>query len=175
MQYCALLRGVNVNGTNMKMKDVCAVFENAGMKNVVSVLASGNIIFSSEKKIAVLKKLLEAAMSEAFDYEANLFLLKTESCKDIVDSNPFATEKEMHTYVFVGISNIENLLMEAFKSSAPSKKEKAFIGNGYFYWQIPKGETLHSAFSKVLGKKSMKAQFTSRNIHTIEKIWNKMQ
>ena len=47
-KYCAFLRGVNVNGTSMKMVDACNVFEVAGMKDISSVLATGNIIFSSE-------------------------------------------------------------------------------------------------------------------------------
>lgn len=64
--YCAFLRGVNVNGTNMKMAEVCQVFTDAGMQNVTSVLASGNIIFSSGKDAAQLKELLEKAMSQHF-------------------------------------------------------------------------------------------------------------
>ena len=43
-KFCAFLRGVNVKGTNMKMADVCKVFSDAGMQDVSSVLASGNII-----------------------------------------------------------------------------------------------------------------------------------
>jgi uncharacterized protein (DUF1697 family) len=41
---------VNVKGTNMKMAEVCALFQKSGMENVQAVLASGNIIFSSNKK-----------------------------------------------------------------------------------------------------------------------------
>ena len=59
MKYCAFLRGVNVKGTNMKMADVCQIFEAAGMQEVTSVLASGNLIFSSEEKGSALKILLE--------------------------------------------------------------------------------------------------------------------
>lgn len=50
MKYCAFLRGVNVKGTNMKMAEVCEVFKKAGMVEVSSVLASGNIIFASDKE-----------------------------------------------------------------------------------------------------------------------------
>jgi uncharacterized protein (DUF1697 family) len=57
-KYCAFLRGVNVKGTNMKMTDVCKVFADAGMKNVSSVLASGNILFQSNKNADDLKNIL---------------------------------------------------------------------------------------------------------------------
>jgi uncharacterized protein (DUF1697 family) len=59
MKYCAFLRGVNVKGTNMKMAEVCQVFKDAGMKDVASILASGNIVFSSDKKAGELKKFLK--------------------------------------------------------------------------------------------------------------------
>lgn len=58
-QFCAFLRGVNVKGTTMKMAEVCAVFEKAGMKDVSFVLASGNILFSSDKNKDELKTVLE--------------------------------------------------------------------------------------------------------------------
>jgi hypothetical protein len=46
--------------------------------------------------------------------------------------------------------------------------------NNIFYWQVPKGNTLDSTFGKILGRKSLKDQFTSRNINTFEKIIKKM-
>ena len=70
MKYCAFLRGVNVKGTNMKMSDVSQVFKDAGVTDVTSVLASGNIVFSSDKAPASLKQLLEESMSAYFSYEA---------------------------------------------------------------------------------------------------------
>jgi len=89
MKYCAFLRGVNVKGTNMKMADVCQVFKQAGMEDVVSVLASGNIVFSSDKKAEELKSILEKAMSDHFSYEAFLFVKSQEETESFWNSNPF--------------------------------------------------------------------------------------
>ena len=50
----------------MKMADVCEVFEKAGMQDVSSVLATGNILFSSDKSAAELKKILEKKTEFAF-------------------------------------------------------------------------------------------------------------
>lgn len=61
--YCAFLRGINVNGRTMKMADVCDVFRSAGMTDVMSVLASGNIIFHSDCSQADLRRILESAMT----------------------------------------------------------------------------------------------------------------
>ncbi|AZA59861.1 DUF1697 domain-containing protein [Chryseobacterium indoltheticum] len=173
MQYCAFLRGVNVKGTNMKMAEVCQVFKNAGMENVNSVLASGNIIFSSDKNKDELKTVLEKAMSEYFNYEAFLFVKTADETGVYWVKNPFDKIDEFHTYAFVGSENVENILMNEFKNASKSENEKAEIVNNIFYWQVSKGNTLDSSFGKVLGKKNMKDQFTSRNINTFEKILKK--
>ncbi|SHK01056.1 Uncharacterized conserved protein, DUF1697 family [Epilithonimonas mollis] len=171
--YCAFLRGVNVNGTSMKMADVCEVFSQAGMNNVSSVLASGNILFQSDKNSAELKNILEKAMSQYFNYEAFLFI-RTEKEIDVIFKNdPFPVIDNYHNYVFIGSENIEETLLEEFEKSNNAEAEKAKIINNIFYWQVPKGQTLGSAFGKVLGKKSLKDKMTSRNLNTFEKILKK--
>ncbi len=174
MKYCAFLRGVNVKGTNMKMIDVCQVFKEAGVNEVISILASGNIIFSSDKKPEYLKIILEKAMSEHFSYEAFLFIKSHEETEHFWNGNPFEKNEDFHIYAFVGIDGVENILMNEFESAVKTENEDAKIVNHIFYWQVPKGNTLDSSFGKVLGKKSLKDQFTSRNINTFEKIVKKM-
>jgi len=174
MKYCAFLRGVNVKGTNMKMADVCQVFKDAGMKDVSSVLASGNIVFSSDKNALDLKKILEKAMSDHFSYEAFLFIKSQEEAQIFWNSIPFEKNDDLHIYGFVGNHGVETVLMGEFEVASKTENEKAEIINEIFYWQIPKGNTLDSSFGKVLGKKSLKDQFTSRNVNTFEKILKKM-
>lgn len=174
MKYCAFLRGVNVKGTNMKMAEVCEVFKNAGMKDVVSVLASGNIIFSSEKNVQDLKIILEKSMSEYFNYEAFLFIKSQEEIKNLWNSNPFDKNENLHVYTFIGNNEIEKVLINEFENSTKTENEEGKIINNIFYWQVPKGNTLDSTFGKILGRKNLKDQFTSRNINTFEKILKKL-
>ena len=172
--YCAFLRGVNVNGINLKMQEVCSVFKKAELNNVSSILASGNIIFSSNKDKTELKPLLEKAMSVHFNYEAFLFLKEKSEIEAIIKNNPFVKSKDFHTYSFIGIDDIEILLMENFINGIKTKEEEAQIKSTNFYWKIPKGNTLESEFGKILGQKKLKNSFTSRNINTLEKILNKI-
>lgn len=174
MKYCAFLRGVNVKGTNMKMAEVCQVFKDTGMKDVSSILASGNIVFSSDKNVEELKTILEKAMSDHFSYEAFLFVKTQEEIEVFWNSIPFEKNESLHIYSFVGIPGVEKVLMEEFQKATQVENEKAAIVNDIFYWQVPKGNTLDSTFGKVLGKKSLKDQFTSRNVNTFEKILKKM-
>jgi uncharacterized protein (DUF1697 family) len=174
MKYCAFLRGVNVNGTGMKMAEVCTVFENVGMKEVSAILASGNILFSSEKTPTELKKILEKTMSEHFNYEAFIFIKNKTEIEILFHGSPFESHPQFHIYSFVGIAGIEKILMQEFEKSDKIKDEEAEISQNNFYWKVPKGNTLDVTFGKILGRKSLKDSFTSRNINTIEKIVKKL-
>ncbi|MDQ0475782.1 DUF1697 domain-containing protein [Chryseobacterium sp. MDT2-18] len=175
MRYCAFLRGVNVNGTSMKMAEVCKIFSEVGMKEVSSVLATGNILFSSAINRSELKIILEKALSDYFHYEAFLFLKTEKEVDEIFVQNPFAKSDDSHIYIFIGIEGVEDLLLQEFNDSIKSENEKGAIVDQTFYWQISKGYTLDSNFGKILGKKSMKEKMTSRNLNTIEKIVKKFQ
>lgn len=170
MKYCAFLRGVNVNGTRMKMAEVCEVFEKAGMQNVCSVLATGNILFSSEKTESELKPILENELSSHFGYEAFLFLKTENEVKAILKKNPFQAANNFHHYVFITAENTASLLKEKFETCQKSKGEKGMLIDDIFFWQVEKGNTLDSDFGKILGNKSFKEKLTSRNINTLEKI-----
>lgn len=159
----------------MKMADVCAVFGNAGVKNVTSVLASGNILFGSENKEDELKPILEKAMSEHFSYDAFLFVKSQEEIEVIVRDNPFEANPAFHIYGFVGVRGIEEVLMAEYEKSEKEPGEQAEIIGHNFYWKTPKGNTLGSAFGKILGRKNLKDSFTSRNMNTFGKVLNKMK
>lgn len=158
----------------MKMADVCNVFTNVGIQNVSSVLATGNIIFESDKKPEDLKNILEKAMSEHFGYDAFLFIKNEKEVSDILGNNPFSKSEDSHIYVFVTSEKTENILLEEFNKGKKSENEKAVIVGNTFYWQVQKGNTLDSDFGKILGKKALKDKITSRNINTFEKIVQKM-
>lgn len=173
-KFCAFLRGVNVRGTNMKMADVCSVFEKQGMKDVSSVLASGNILFSSDVEVAKIKTILEKAMSAHFSYEAFLFIKSREEIEAIFNGNRFECESDYHIYCFIGVEGVEKILMSEFEKSGKALGEEAKLIGSDFYWKVPKGNTLGSEFGKILGRKNLKDSFTSRNINTFKKVLKKI-
>ena len=155
------------------MTEVCKVFSDAGMQNVSSVLASGNILFQSEKDEVELKNILEKAMSGYFSYDAFLFIRNEEEINGIFKNDPFPSKENFHNYIFIGSDSIEETLLQEFEKATKEEGEQGQIVNGIFYWQVPKGQTLGSTFGKILGRKTLKDKMTSRNSNTFEKIINK--
>jgi len=172
--YCAFIRGVNVNGRIMKMVEACDVLKQAGLTSVVSVLASGNLIFESDRPQSELKGLIQSALSEYYGYDIYLFVKSSDEVSAILSVVPFAEDSEFHIYTYICEPGFEDVLLSEYMKIDPSDNESAVIRSGLFYWRCRKGATLNSSFSKILGRKDMKEKFTSRNIGTIAKIVAKM-
>ncbi|MFT4186622.1 MAG: DUF1697 domain-containing protein [Micrococcaceae bacterium] len=168
--YCAFLRGVNVNGTRMKMADVQKVFSNAGIKKVTTVLATGNVLFHSDKPVTDLKPMLEKVMTKRYGFDVHMFIKTATEIDDMVKNIPFTANKDLHRYVFVTEAGIADKLLNDFSQITPVENEKAKVIDDVFYWQLPKGSTLKAGFSRVLGDKKFKDKLTSRNVNTMEKI-----
>src|SRR6187551_1759789 len=79
IRYVALLRGINVGGHRMIRKDeLQAIFEGCGFSDVKTVLASGNVVFSSDLvDEAVLQERIETALHDALGYTVNVMVRTT--------------------------------------------------------------------------------------------------
>jgi uncharacterized protein (DUF1697 family) len=173
--YCAFLRGVNIGGKTMKMVEACDVLKASGLTGVISVLATGNLIFQSDKPQKELRGFLEQILSDHYKDSVSLFVKNADEVQLVLSSVPFEKSADLHIYVFVCETGFEKTLLDEFNKIMPSDGEAAKISNGLFYWQCRKGATLDSGFSKILGRKSMKDKFTSRNISTMAKVVAKME
>lgn len=170
INYCAFLRGVNVNGTTMKMAEVCHLFTKLGLDHVTSVLASGNILFSSNRDLNELRNLIENQLSDHFQYDAHVFLKSKLELESIVKNVPFQKQTDCHTYVFIADEKETQEIFFEYEKCEHQTNESGSVINTTFYWQLLKKQTLNSEFGKILGKKKFKDKFTSRNINTVEKI-----
>jgi uncharacterized protein (DUF1697 family) len=94
--YIALLRGINVGGNKkVPMADLKKLLEKNGYKDVKTLLASGNVIFSTvkmdEKK---LEKDLEALLEKHFKFSIPVLIRTVESIQKLINANPFKGIKE---------------------------------------------------------------------------------
>lgn len=178
-QFCALLRGVNVKGTSMKMEDLKAAFIKMGFTNIKTILATGNVIFKTEKALEAeaLKRYIEEELSSCFEYDSHVFLRDTGDMKELLDCGAsFPAPKDCHHYTLVcDDQEILEELKELFNNIPHEPQEEFYVTSGYAFWIVPKGSTLSSEFgNKVLGKKRYKSSLTSRNKNTLEKIYTAM-
>lgn len=171
-RYCALLRGINVGGINIKMADLRDVFEKLGFTDVRTVLASGNVLFdASNSDVPELKADIEKALSDRFDYEARVFVLDVPTIVDVVAQYPFDSDREgWHSYVvFVEDAAALDALL-ALRDDLDPPLERIRSGDSVVYWEVERGHTLKSPFGRHTGRAKFKAVTTTRNLRTLRKL-----
>ena len=89
--YIAFLRGINVGGhASIKMADLQAAFEKMGFREVRTVLASGNVIFKSERTDQkALSKEIESGLKKSFNKNINMVLRGLDDLEKLRSSEPF--------------------------------------------------------------------------------------
>lgn len=104
MKYVALLRGINVGGKNkLSMKELAALFVEAGCKNVETYIQSGNVVFDAP--VSAAKRVpweVGEAIKQQFGYRLPVIVRSGAELAEVVEVNPFlgrgAAEKELHVY-----------------------------------------------------------------------------
>jgi len=170
-RYIALLRGINVGGINIKMAALADTVRTLGHTDVTTVLASGNVVFSSDQTdTAVLKTGLERALTDAFGYEAWVVLLGRTDLAAAVDAYPFDERDGWHSYVMFGSDPARlDELMVAAPDLNPAD-ERIQQGDAVLYWQVRREVGIKSPFSTMAAKARFKSSTTNRNLRTLHKI-----
>src|SRR4051812_28485592 len=88
--YIVLLRAVNVGGTGkLPMADLITLCQNAGVKNVRTYIASGNVLFDSPKSAAHVHANLAAALEAYAGKPVGLHIRPPAEMTAILAANPF--------------------------------------------------------------------------------------
>ena len=89
--YIALLRGINVVGKNrLPMKDLAAVFRDAGCERVQTYIQSGNVVFQAAPALARrVPALITEAISKSFGYRVPVVTRTADDLREIARGNPF--------------------------------------------------------------------------------------
>lgn len=168
--YAVFLRGINVGGIKVPMKDLRDLLASLGLVDVKTYLQTGNITFSSDQSVAELTFLLERALSDRFDYDARVMMYNHADLQAIVDGFPFAADDQLHRYVvLVSDPAILPELIDC-ANQLDVDVERIAPGPGVLYWQLPKGRSLDTAFAKIMTRAKIKRVTTTRNLNTLEKM-----
>lgn len=165
----ALLRGVNVGGVTVKSAQLAEVFRGLGFTEVRTVLASGNVLFDGPGSPADQTAAIEHALSEEFGYPARVVVTDQAAVAAVVDAYPFPEVDDRQPYViFPGkASDIPSLLELA--GDLDDAVERVQQGDGVLYWEVRKGMSTDSAFSKRTAK-TPGILMTTRNLRTLRKL-----
>jgi len=167
--WALFLRGVNVGGNcSLPMKDLVALLEQHGCKNVRTYIQSGNAVFEGTKAVATrVAKQLGAAIRKKRGFEPRLHLISLAELEAAAAANPYtraaATEPRLlHVFFLSGQPGPADI--DAMNAARASHEEFTLQGK-HFYLHTPRGfgtSKLAASALKHLGK-----DCTARNWRTL--------
>lgn len=167
MRFVAFLRAINVGGHNVKMDALKTVFESAGLANVATFIASGNVIFDSAKGASTLEKLLEQTLESALGYRVATFVRSLAELQEIAQRRPFAA-RDGKTYIGF-LKKPPDAATATALLSLRTEIDDLTVVDREIYW-LNRGAFAESKLSGGLLEKTLKGQTTLRNTNTVEKI-----
>lgn len=89
--YIALLRNLNVSGKNtLPMKDLQALFTDAGAKQVSTYIQSGNVLFHAPASAAPrIAQKVQSRIEDEFGFTSPVILRRAEDLAALPTRNPF--------------------------------------------------------------------------------------
>ena len=169
LQYIAFLKGINVGGHTVKMERLRVLIGELGYEEVVTYIASGNVIFSShERNAGELERSIASHLESVLGYAVPTFIRSTAELESIAELRPFTGEEEGSLYI-------------AFLPDAPSKTEAGLIESAStetdrfrvvgreLYWYC-RTRFSDSPFSGPKLEKLVGRTITVRNSTTIRKL-----
>ncbi len=171
MRAVVLLRGVNVGGVRFRMADLATALEDAGFRDVRTVLASGNVLMTSRADDpAAVSVAVSAVIRERFGFEVGVISAALDVVRAAVDEYPFPRASDRHAYVvFADDPAVLTGLLEGSPAADPAV-EQVRRGRNVLYWDAPKGGTLTTAFGKRLGARQRGGVVTTRSLNTLERV-----
>lgn len=168
--YAVFLRGINVGGIIIKMADLRVALEAAGFTGVKTLLASGNVVLSSDLDPAGVKGKCEKCLRDSFGYDAWVVVLSAKRVAELVDACPYPEDnRSTHTYITLGSDPATLDELDAAGAALEDTEQKR-LGPEALAWLAPVGGTLDSPFSKISAKTKYKASTTTRNLRTMIKV-----
>ena len=167
----AFLRAINVGGRVVKMDRLRVLFEAAGLKNVETFIASGNVIFDSTRaSTARLEATIEKQLNDGLGYEVATFLRSEAEVVGAAEHAAFPDEDMTGSVLYV-------LFLKSSPSDAAVKKllslrtavDDFHINGRDVYW-LQRRAVGESKVAAGTLERALQMSGTARNITTVRRI-----
>jgi uncharacterized protein (DUF1697 family) len=173
IRYVALLRGINVGGHRMISKEqLTAIFEGAGLNRVQTLLASGNVVFSSAiDSETELQQMIESALEAELGYNVHVMVRTVDYICELLELDPFAGYEPIGAKFYVTfLSRRPETQPDLPVRLTDQGSEAVGLNDREFFAVSYKHEGSYGDFSKYLIQTFGKQPVTTRNWNTIAKI-----
>ena len=174
----SLFRGINVGGNRIvPMSELKSLHQALGLKDVVTYIQSGNVVFSSDAtNPAQLARQIEESFAQKFGFHSQVMVRTSAELEEIIASNPFQNQPEKEpkwVAVLFLATRPESAALEDLQKTYSGPEEIYLIGQELFVY-YPDGIG-RSKLTLPLIEKKLKSAGTGRNWNTVLRLQQMMR
>jgi uncharacterized protein (DUF1697 family) len=169
-KYVAFLRGINVGGHHkVPMADLQSELRKINLKNIITLLNSGNVLFESNEND--LENKISTHLEKVFGFQIPTIIRRAEMIIEMLNNNPFKDieiTQDIRLYVSFLKNESSDELTLPWKSADNSYEIIGITDNTIFSVldvSISKTPEAMATLTKYFGK-----EITTRNWNTISRI-----
>jgi uncharacterized protein (DUF1697 family) len=171
----AFLRAINVGGRRIKMDALKILFEEAGLLNVQTFLASGNVVFDAVgEEPSNLEAKLEQLIFETFGFESQVMVRSIEAIQAVpkYEAFPAADIDKAGAYNVAFLKNEMSAEAQEKLMTLQNEVDRFHVHGTEVYWLCAVKQS-ESKFSNVVLEKTVKMASTMRGMSTLDKLIKK--
>jgi len=173
-KYVLLIRAINVGGRNkVPMSDLKESLEGLGFSDVVTYIASGNVVLSSDKSLDSIRSEIVALLAQNFNLDGTrnkILVLNQDQLEAAIGKKPDGFGEQPDTYHSDMIFLMDLDVADAMRVFKPREGvDTVWPGDGVIYSQRLSAERSKSRLSKIVGTPAYKSM-TIRTYNTCKKL-----
>lgn len=168
----AFLRAINVGGHTVKMDQLRRLFAAAGLSQVETFIASGNVVFESgEPDLQSLQRRLEQHLAAELGFPVAAFIRTSDELLAIA-AFPSFSSADLEQAAAFNVAFLHNPPSQTAAQRLMALRtdiDDFHVGGREVYWLCRKRQS-ESAFSNAVLEKTLGQQATLRGMNTVRKI-----
>ena len=174
-RYVALLRAINVGGHVVKMDRLRTLFEELDFTDVETVIASGNVLFSSSaRSAAALEAKIERHLESALGYEVTTFVRTPAEMSTVAAFDPFpGMVEDGHTLSVAFLKEHPGRHVTERLHGMRTDYDELLVHGRELYW-LARGRMSDSKVWRTPMEKVLGGPATSRNVTTVRKLADRL-
>jgi uncharacterized protein (DUF1697 family) len=165
--WIALLRAVNVGGRKVPMARLRSALEAAGLAEVRTYIASGNVLFESERGRAELRRLIEQTVLDEFALASDVILRTPGELQRVIAAHPFGADTSKSYVVFLAGGPTAAAVRRL--GALDVEPDRAVVSGSDVFVLYPKGAG-RPRLSGAQLERTLGVPGTSRNWRTVTKL-----
>ncbi len=165
-----LFRGMNTGGVRAPVGEQRVMAEAMGLKNPLTLQASGNLVVETGMATAALEGAIETEMARRFDLKIAAMARTPDQWSKLIAANPFPKEAQAHPARVVAMvmkDGIKSGALDAVQALCRDGEDVQAMDEVLYFW-FPNGQGSSEIFKKATPK--MLGMGTGRNWNTVLKL-----